>query len=161
MSGAILFASLDNLKGYNQFPVSFEASQAFVIMTSRGLYRFLRVPMGYHSSVAWYQFVMQDEVLRDLYYKIALGYLDDIQVFAKSSAQFLLNLRIVLQRYRDFGIKINIRKSTFLQTQIKYCGRVFSKIQKKIIITKGTRDKNLTYMVHKIYLLSSRIAITV
>jgi hypothetical protein len=68
LCGARYFGSLDLIKGYNQFPCSKEAENAFVISTSRGLFKFKRVPMGFSNSGPWFQHVMSDEVLKDLIY---------------------------------------------------------------------------------------------
>lgn len=125
--GMGVFGTLDCLKGYNQFPVSPECYNVFICMTTRGLFRFLRIPMGFKNSVAWYQHIMADEVLRGLYFKTCIGYLDDIKPFGKTPKDYFQRLREIFDRFRKFGVKINLKKCTFISLQVLYCGKVFSK----------------------------------
>jgi hypothetical protein len=126
LAGARYFASFDLLKGYNQFPCSEAAINAFVIVTTRGLFRFKRVPMGFTNSAPWFQFVMTDEILRDLVYKICLVYLDDVLIYARNADEFFQRLRRVLLRFRERKLKVHIGKTSLFVNEIIWCGRLFT-----------------------------------
>lgn len=124
--GAKYFSALDMLKGYNQFPVADEASRIFVINTPQGLFRFCRIPMGFVNSVAWYQFTMTEEVLKNLVRKICLVYIDDVLIYSKSADMHLEHIRASLLALRNRGVKCNIKKAEFFKTSIIWIGRQFT-----------------------------------
>ena len=124
LEGATNFATLDALKGYNQFPVSRDLSYSLVIATSTGeLYRFKALPMGFINSAQWYAFVMNDYVLKDLVRHICLAYIDDILVYAKSGQDLLRRLRFILDACRAHNVQLNILKSVLYSDYAIWCGR--------------------------------------
>lgn len=69
---------------------------------------------------------MQDEVLKGFYYRICIGYLDDVMPFAKDLVQHFGNLRCIFDRYRKYNIKVNLMKTSLVKLDCLWCGRVFS-----------------------------------
>ena len=54
-------------------------------------------------------------------------YLDDILVGVENSREHLRNLKALLQRLRDKGLKCNKKKCNFAKDSIEYLGLVISK----------------------------------
>lgn len=53
--------------------------------------------------------------------------LDDLSIFSKRKSNHLLDLVVVLQRCRDYGIFLNPKKSTFVVTEGKLISHIASK----------------------------------
>jgi len=121
-----VYSSLDMLKGYNQFPISEEASKIFIINTPMGLFRFRRIPMGFVNSVAWYQYTMTEEVLQNLVKRISMVYIDDVMVYSKSDRAHLEHLRTNLHALRRKKVKANLKKAVFFKREIIWLGRLFT-----------------------------------
>ena len=62
-------------------------------------------------------------VLRGLTYKQVLAYLDDVVIIGKSFQDHLENLEEVLQRFRQYHLKLKPKKCDIFQTEIKFLGR--------------------------------------
>ena len=57
-------------------------------------------------------------VLSDLKWCICLCYLDDIIIYARSPQELLQRLRVVLDRFREVGLKVKPTKCVLFQTEI-------------------------------------------
>ena len=66
-------------------------------------------------------------VLRGLTWDIVLAFLDDILVLGKDIASHLANLRAVLQRFREYGLKLKPKKCELFQEQVEFLGRLVSR----------------------------------
>jgi hypothetical protein len=53
--------------------------------------------------------------------------LDDMIITGKRDDEHLQNLENVLQRLQDNGLRANIKKCSFLQDSVVYCGHEISK----------------------------------
>ena len=65
-------------------------------------------------------------VLNRLNWKIALAFLDDILVLGASAQDHLANLRVVLERFRQYGLKFKPRKCEFFRREVEFLGRTVS-----------------------------------
>ena len=52
--------------------------------------------------------------------------LDDMLIFGATVQEHNENLRAVLQRLKDAGLRLNKRKCKFLANEIEYCGHVIN-----------------------------------
>ncbi|VDH98114.1 Hypothetical predicted protein [Mytilus galloprovincialis] len=59
-----------------------------------------------------------------LTWDIVLAFLDDILVLGKDIASHLANLRAVLLRFREYGLKLKPKKFELFQEQVEFLGRV-------------------------------------
>ncbi|XP_041466120.1 uncharacterized protein LOC121416727 [Lytechinus variegatus] len=62
-------------------------------------------------------------ILRGLTWEIALAFLDDVLVLGKSFEEHLKNLRIVLNRFQQFELKLKPKKCSLFQTKVEFLGR--------------------------------------
>ncbi|KAL5021393.1 hypothetical protein ScPMuIL_000548, partial [Solemya velum] len=62
----------------------------------------------------------------DLNNSICLIYLDDLIIFSNSYEEHLERLEMVLNRLREYGLKLSPKKCSLFQTKVKYLGFVVS-----------------------------------
>eukprot|EP00731_Ephydatia_muelleri_P003687 Em0001g3687a len=87
--------------------------------------RFRVMPFGLSNAPATFQRLME-HVLSGLHWSICLVYLDDIIVFGKSVEEHLDQLREVLNRLQNAGLKIKPSKCHLMQTRVRYLGHIVS-----------------------------------
>ena len=93
------------------------SQRRLALTTSREVLLQTRLPFGIVSAPGYFQEIM-DKLTCDL-----LGvtiYLDDILVGGENSREHLRNLKSLLQRLRDKGLKCNKKKCNFAKDSIQY-----------------------------------------
>ena len=122
LNGNRVFSTIDLTMGFNQVNLTKEASRLSAFITSKGLYRYVRVPFGMKGGPAYFQRMVQDVVLRGLSPDICLVYIDDIIIFGKDQEEHARNLKTVLQRLKEFNIIVKPGKCLFGSNKVKYLG---------------------------------------
>jgi hypothetical protein len=69
---------------------------------------------------------LMNEVSKDFNGKFVIVYLYDILVFSKSKEEHLRHLALVMRRLQQERLLINLKKSSFLKTELIYLGFVIS-----------------------------------
>ncbi|VDI63928.1 Hypothetical predicted protein [Mytilus galloprovincialis] len=121
-----LFSSLDLTSGFWQVPLDPTTKHKSAFITHKGVYEFNRLPFGMMNSPLTFQCLMT-KVLKDLNFKIALVYIDDILIFSKNFEDHLNHLQQVFSNLREANLKLNPEKCKFATRTIKYLGHVISK----------------------------------
>ena len=111
------FSTLNLASGYWQMQVDLESREKSAIVTHQGLYEFAVMPFGLKNAPAVFQCLMQ-WVLSGLnpsegHYFISV-YLDNVLVFSDTCDSHLEHLTLVLQRFKDAGLKLKPSKAHFL-----------------------------------------------
>ena len=65
-------------------------------------------------------------VLRGLTWKTVLAFLDDVLVLGKDFQDHLNNLREVLDRFREYNLKLKPQKCVLFRTKAKFLGKIVS-----------------------------------
>ena len=81
------------------------------------------MPFGLANAPATFQRLMQT-VLQDLTPSTCLVYLDDVIVFGRNSDTLLENVRNVLHRLEQAGLRLQPSKCTFMQRKVAFLGHV-------------------------------------
>jgi transposase InsO family protein len=112
--------SLDLNMGYYHIELSPFSKQLCTIVLPWGKYEYQRLPMGLCNSPDIFQEKM-GMLMQDL--EFVRAYLDDLLVLTKGTFDdHLMCLAKVLDRLREAGLKINVKKSFFARVELEYLG---------------------------------------
>ncbi|KAK3100349.1 hypothetical protein FSP39_018534 [Pinctada imbricata] len=145
-SKAQIFSVLDLASGFWQVPLDEETKHKTAFITHKGLYQFKRMPFGLMNAPMTYQMLMT-KVLKDLNWRIALIYIDDVLVYSKSVAEHFGHLELVFQKLREANLTLQPSKCHFAATTVKYLGHVIS--NKGIKVDSDKTAAVATYPVPK------------
>lgn len=122
LNGMKYFSTIDLKAGYHQIPFKKGHGQ-IAAFSVRGLGQFIpkRLLFGLKTSPSVFQRMM-DNLVSELPFNTCMVYIDDLCVLGKTLEEHLLNLSLVFQKIREYNLKINIEKSEFLKTEIRYLG---------------------------------------
>ena len=108
---------------------------------SRSVYQWLRIPPGLSSAPPNFQWFM-NQCLSGLSDSICIPYLDDILCWGKSFDKHLENLRAILKRIKQFGVKLRVEKCVFFKSEVNYIGNIINeKVHKDDSITTEAIEK--------------------
>ena len=127
MAGVAHFSTMDFKSGFWQVRMTPESQQytAFTV-GNLGFYEFMRMPFGLCNTPATFQCLMQN-MLGELNLTYCIIYLDDVIVYGRMEEEHLKRLRIVLERFREFNLKLKPSKCSFFQSEIVYLAHHVSK----------------------------------
>ena len=121
-----IYSVLDLASGFWQIPLHPDSKEKTAFITHQGIYQFKKLPFGLMNSPAAFTMVMS-EVLRNINWKYALIYVDDIIVFSSSFEQHLQHLDAIFERMRTYGLRLKPSKCQFAVEKVHYLGHIFSK----------------------------------
>ena len=125
-SRAQIFSLCDLRSGFHQIPLCPSTAEKASFITHQGVFTPTRLPFGLMNSPMCFQNLMS-KCLKDLNWKIALVYIDDILIFSKNFDQHLEHLGQVFQNLRAANLKIHPGKCKFAAKEVKYLGHIVSK----------------------------------
>lgn len=120
---AKLFSKLDTTSGFWQIGLTEESSKLCTFNSPYGRYRFTRLPFGIRSASEIYQRTIS-EMVRDLEGCEAI--IDDILIWGKDRQEHDQRLKAVMNRIRDYNLKLSPEKCQFRKDHIAYVGHVFT-----------------------------------
>ena len=147
LGGSRYFSKIDLAEVFNQIKLAPMSQKKLALTTNRRVLLQTRLPFGIISAPpfgiisapGYFQEIM-DKLTCDL--QGVAVYLDDILVGGSNSKEHLQNLKALLQRLRDKGLRCNKNKCIFAKDSIEYLGLVISKSG----IEKGKLADALTNM---------------
>ena len=119
LAGGQKFTKLDMSQAYQQLCLDEDSKKYVVINTSKGLFRYNRLPFGISSAPGIFQRVM--ESLLNGIPKVVV-YLDDILITESNTDEHLQHLSEVLRRLQDAGLRLKADKCEFLSSSVVYFG---------------------------------------
>ncbi|KAK9539543.1 hypothetical protein VZT92_004643 [Zoarces viviparus] len=119
LAGAQYFSVLDARSGYWTIKLSHESSMLTTFNTIYGRYRFNRLPFGIISAQDEFQRRV-DEAYEGLQGVAAI--VDDILLCGRTKEEHDANLRAMLERTRERGIKLNKDKRIICVSEVSYFG---------------------------------------
>jgi hypothetical protein len=125
LSGAKYFSTLDLASRYWQVEMSEKDKEKTAFSTHQGLYQFRVLPFGLCNAPAIFERLME-MVLRGLQWERCLVYLDDIICFGSDFDGAKENLKMVLQKLKNAGLKLKPKKCNLFQKKVAFLGHVVS-----------------------------------
>ena len=124
MPHAKYFSKLDAVSGFWQIQLDEMSSKLCTFNTPFGRYRFTRMPFGIKSAPEVFQKIMTQMVE---HIEGAEAIIDDILVWGATQEEHDLRLRKVLDRAKEFNLKLNREKCEIRRSEVKYVGHMLTR----------------------------------
>lgn len=124
------FTSLDMATGFHQVPMKDDDSiRKTAFVTPESHFEYLKMPYGLTNAPVVYQRIISKTLKALIDTGKVLTYIDDVLILSDSVDDGLSMLRQVLATLTAAGFSINLKKCTFLETEVEYLGRLISQGQ--------------------------------
>lgn len=117
------FTTLDFNNGFLQIPLKNKSRKYCSFVHEGRSYVFKRVPYGTKDSMPAFIIALQ-KLLGDL--DFVSCYVDDVLIHSETLEEHIQHIKIVLDRIRRANMTLNITKSKWCQTEIKYLGLIIN-----------------------------------
>lgn len=121
ISGMKYVVHLDASHGFWQMKLDESSKKFTAFSTPSSHLQYKVLPQGFCNSPAEFQHMI-DKMISGLKYTKCLAYIDDIIVFGPTIEILLSNLEAVLDRVRDFNLKLNYAKCKFAYEELSMFG---------------------------------------
>ena len=123
LGGGYSFTKIDLADAYNQIMLTPESQKKLTLSTHRGVLLQRRLPFGIKSAPGNFQHIME-QLTKDM--KGVVAYLDDILVSGDNADNHFNNLKALLTRLNEKGLRCRLAKCTFAQPMVEYLGHMMS-----------------------------------
>jgi hypothetical protein len=125
LKDANIYTHLDMASGLWQVRVRDKDIHKTAFQTPNGLMEWVVMPFGLCHAPATFQRMMND-ILQDFLHKFVIVYLDDVCIYSRTLEEYLEHLRLVLQRFKEEGLKLRLKKCFFGLQEMEYMGYTVS-----------------------------------
>jgi hypothetical protein len=123
LGGGYGFSKIDLAAAYNQVKLGPESQRRLALSTHKGVLLQKRLPFGIKSAPGYFQQIM-DQLTQDL--PGVAVYLDDILVSGANAEDHVQNLKRLLQRLQEKGLRCRPEKCQFAEPWVEYLGHCMS-----------------------------------
>lgn len=125
LSGCNYFSTLDLHAAFHQI-ILHENDRDYTSFSAGNFkYRWVRMPMGLTSAPLTWQRAI-NTVFSDLLGKNLHIYLDDLLIATATIQEHAELLHKIMQRLRDFNLKVKVEKCKFFTKEVEYLGHIIS-----------------------------------
>ena len=115
------FTTMDLTSAYYQIPLSEKSCKYTGFAANSTVYEYTCLPQGMKTACQVFsQCILH--VLKNLVYRTAIVYLDDISLVAEDFEQGIVRLQEIFERLKQFNLKLSLSKCTFFASSIKFLG---------------------------------------
>lgn len=123
---SIFFSALDMASGFHQIKLDEESIPLTGFVTPEGHYEYVKMPYGLANAPIIYQRIISKTLQKQISEGRVLVYIDDCLILSSSIQEGLETLHEVLKTLTEAGFSLNLKKCSFLCTEIEYLGRVIA-----------------------------------
>jgi hypothetical protein len=123
LKDAIFYTHLDLASSFWLLRVRDQHVHETAFQTPNGLMEWIAMPFGRYNAFATFQRMMND-ILRDFLHEFVNVYLDDVCIHSRTLEDHMEHLRLVLQRFKEEGLKIRLMKCFFGLQEMEYLGYI-------------------------------------
>ena len=120
-----VFSKIDLANGYYQVKMHPDSIKYTIFISEFGKHEYLAMPMGLKNAGSTFQRIM-DKVLENLIEEICFVYLDDIIIFSEDIESHQERVKMVIDRLKQNGLQLKLKKCEFLKSNIRFLGHVIS-----------------------------------
>uniref|UniRef100_A0A914Y739 RNA-directed DNA polymerase n=1 Tax=Panagrolaimus superbus TaxID=310955 RepID=A0A914Y739_9BILA len=119
-----VFSLLDMAQAYHQMELEEESKVLTTVSTPFGLFRYNTQPFGTKNAPGDFQQTMDEMIKEKPPLDHSGSYFDDIIVGSRNVEEHHQHLRETLQRFMDWGFRLNFNKCKFYRSSVKFLGKV-------------------------------------
>lgn len=123
--GAKFFSTFDLLSGYYQIAIAEKDKLKTAFSTREGHFEFNVLPFGLTNAPATFQKTM-NSILKDILWKSAISYIDDIIIFSNSLEQHIIHLKEFFEIIKQANLTFKLSKCKIGMTELPFLGYVIS-----------------------------------
>ena len=123
LSGSSLISTLDLQAGYWQVEMAPEDKEKTAFITKYELFQHMRMSFGLCNAPGTFQRAME-VAMSGLQWKSLLVYIDDLIIISANLEEHLTQLAEVLDRLRQYGLKLKPKKCDLLQREVVFLGHL-------------------------------------
>jgi hypothetical protein len=125
LKDANFYTHLDLASGFWQVRVRDHDIHKTAFQTHDDLLEWVAMPFGMCNAPATFQRMMND-ILRDFLHKFVTVYLDDVGIYSRTLEEHVEHRRLVLQRFKEEGLELRLKKCFFGLQEMEYLGYTVS-----------------------------------
>ena len=125
MDSIALLTFMDTFSRYNQIKMAEEDQEKTAFITSQGLYCYKVIPFGLKNAEAAYQRLVNKMFNKQIGRNMEV-YVDDMLVKSKEKLAHLNNLKETFATFKQYQMRLNLRKCVFGVASGKYLGFMVS-----------------------------------